>query len=84
MQLLAIFHSRVQHEIAWRFLGVVRLPQQVLQIQKSPAWEPQARVPVHPGDTPEALAARVLEQEHRLYPMVLRRFAMGDRTPIRL
>lgn len=44
----------------------------------------QARVPVHPGDTPQTLAARVLEQEHRLYPMVLRRFAMGDRTPIRL
>lgn len=35
----------------------------------------QARVPVHPDDTPEALAARVLEQEHRLYPAVLRRFA---------
>ena len=31
----------------------------------------QARVPVLPGDTPETLAARVLEQEHRLYPMVL-------------
>ncbi|MGX9847130.1 phosphoribosylglycinamide formyltransferase [Limimaricola litoreus] len=44
----------------------------------------QARVPVHPGDTPQTLAARVLEQEHRLYPMVLRRFAVGDRTPIRL
>lgn len=28
----------------------------------------QARVPVLPGDTAEALAARVLEQEHRLYP----------------
>ncbi|SDE14121.1 phosphoribosylglycinamide formyltransferase [Limimaricola pyoseonensis] len=44
----------------------------------------QARVPVRPGDTPDSLAARVLEQEHRLYPMVLRRFAQGDRTPIRL
>lgn len=44
----------------------------------------QARVPVHPDDTPERLAARVLEKEHILYPMVLRRFAMGDRTPIRL
>lgn len=42
----------------------------------------QARVPILPGDTPETLAARVLEQEHRLYPMVLRRFASGDRTPI--
>jgi len=42
----------------------------------------QARVPVLPGDTPETLAARVLKQEHILYPMVLRRFASGDRTPI--
>lgn len=44
----------------------------------------QARVPVLPGDTPDSLAARVLEQEHRLYPAVLRRFAEGDRTPVYL
>ncbi|MBM9593038.1 phosphoribosylglycinamide formyltransferase [Roseitranquillus sediminis] len=44
----------------------------------------QARVPVLPGDTANALAARVLEAEHRLYPAVLRRFAAGDRTPVRL
>ena len=31
----------------------------------------QAAVPVLPGDTPEVLAARVLAQEHRLYPMAL-------------
>ncbi|MBD3764689.1 MAG: phosphoribosylglycinamide formyltransferase [Rhodobacterales bacterium] len=42
----------------------------------------QARVPVQPGDTAETLAARVLVQEHRLYPAVLRRFAAGDRTPV--
>ena len=42
----------------------------------------QARVPVLPGDTPDTLAARVLVQEHRLYPEVLRRFAAGDRTPV--
>ncbi len=42
----------------------------------------QARVEVRPGDTPETLAARVLEQEHILYPAVLRRFAAGDRTPV--
>jgi phosphoribosylglycinamide formyltransferase-1 len=44
----------------------------------------QARVPIRPGDTPDRLAARVLEQEHRLYPAVLRRFAAGDRTPVHL
>ena len=44
----------------------------------------QARVPVLPGDTEDSLAARVLTQEHRLYPAVLRRFAVGDRTPISL
>jgi formyltetrahydrofolate-dependent phosphoribosylglycinamide formyltransferase len=31
----------------------------------------QARVPVLPGDTEAALAARVLAQEHRLYPAIL-------------
>ena len=35
----------------------------------------QARVPILPGDTPDMLAARVLVEEHRLYPAVLRRFA---------
>ena len=42
----------------------------------------QARVPVLPGDTPEALAARVLAKEHELYPAVLRRVAEGDRRPL--
>ncbi len=31
----------------------------------------QARVPVLPDDTPEALAGRVLAQEHRLYPQAV-------------
>jgi phosphoribosylglycinamide formyltransferase 1 len=44
----------------------------------------QARVPVLPGDTPDSLAARVLVQEHRLYPAVLRRFAEGNRDPVML
>ncbi|MFH5776238.1 phosphoribosylglycinamide formyltransferase [Paracoccus sp. NGMCC 1.201697] len=44
----------------------------------------QARVPVLPGDTAESLAARVLQQEHRLYPAVLRRFASGDQTMLSL
>ena len=44
----------------------------------------QATVPVLPGDTVQALADRVLLQEHRLYPAVLRRFAGGDTTPLNL
>ena len=32
----------------------------------------QAVVPVLPGDSPQALAARVLEQEHLLYPQAVR------------
>jgi len=44
----------------------------------------QARVPVLPGDTADSLAARVLQQEHRLYPAVLRRFASGDQTMLSL
>jgi phosphoribosylglycinamide formyltransferase 1 len=44
----------------------------------------QARVPVLPGDTEASLSARVLEQEHRLYPAVLRRFVAADRTPLTL
>ncbi len=35
----------------------------------------QEPVRVEPGDTPETLAARVLEVEHRLYPEALRLFA---------
>lgn len=37
----------------------------------------QAAVAVLPGDTPDALAARVLEAEHRLYPHALRLVASG-------
>ena len=42
----------------------------------------QISVPILSGDTPAELAARVLFQEHQLYPAVLKRFAMGDKTPI--
>jgi phosphoribosylglycinamide formyltransferase-1 len=38
----------------------------------------QAKVPVLPGDTPETLAARVLEAEHALYPEALRLVAEGN------
>jgi phosphoribosylglycinamide formyltransferase-1 len=37
----------------------------------------QAAVPVLPGDSAETLAARVLVQEHLLYPRALRCFAAG-------
>lgn len=37
----------------------------------------QAVVPVVPGDTEEALAKRILEQEHRLYPQAIEWFAQG-------
>ncbi|MDR0808670.1 MAG: phosphoribosylglycinamide formyltransferase [Gemmobacter sp.] len=44
----------------------------------------QARVPILPADDAGTLAARVLEQEHRLYPAVLRRFAAGGRIRLDL
>lgn len=37
----------------------------------------QAAVPVRPGDTPELLAARVLRQEHVVYPRAVRWFLDG-------
>ncbi len=41
----------------------------------------QSRVPILDGDTPDALAARVLVEEHKLYPKVLREFAISmDRS----
>ena len=40
----------------------------------------QARVPVLPGDDAHALAARVLEEEHRIYPQALDEFARSVRA----
>ena len=37
----------------------------------------QAAVPVEPGDTEETLSARILVEEHRLYPEAIRLFAEG-------
>lgn len=37
----------------------------------------QAAVPVLDDDTPQSLGARVLEQEHRIYPLALRLVASG-------
>jgi phosphoribosylglycinamide formyltransferase-1 len=38
----------------------------------------QIAVPVLDGDTAESLAARVLEQEHLLYPRAIHRFIVGE------
>jgi phosphoribosylglycinamide formyltransferase-1 len=49
----------------------------------------QASVPVLPGDTPDTLAARVLQQEHQLYPRAIRWFLddelviEGDKVRVR-
>jgi phosphoribosylglycinamide formyltransferase-1 len=40
----------------------------------------QASVPVHPDDTEDTLAARILAEEHRLYPEAVRLFAEGRLT----
>lgn len=37
----------------------------------------QAAVPVHPGDDADKLAARILEQEHRIYPLAVKWIAEG-------
>ncbi len=37
----------------------------------------QAAVPVRPDDSEETLAARVLKEEHRIYPLAIRWFAEG-------
>ena len=44
----------------------------------------QARLDIRAGDTPDVLAERLLPLEHALYPMVLRRYVTGDRTPVML
>jgi phosphoribosylglycinamide formyltransferase-1 len=38
----------------------------------------QGRVPVLPGDTPETLSARVLVEEHKIYPKALAMLARGE------
>ena len=38
----------------------------------------QAEVSVLPNDTPDTLAARVLQQEHTLYPQTIQRIASGE------
>jgi phosphoribosylglycinamide formyltransferase-1 len=38
----------------------------------------QARVPILPGDTEDTLSARILVEEHRLYPQALAMVARGE------
>lgn len=40
----------------------------------------QATIPVEAGDTEDTLAARVLEREHRIFPLAVRWFAQGRLT----
>ena len=44
----------------------------------------QRELDVKPDDTPESLAARVLELEHRLYPEAIRLFAEGKAIDTRI
>ena len=37
----------------------------------------QAVVPVYDDDTPDTLATRILEQEHKIYPEAIRLYAEG-------
>lgn len=48
-------------------------------VEELDAGEPiaQARVPIMPGDTAEALAARVLVEEHRIFPPALGKAAQA-------
>ena len=43
-------------------------------------------MPVLPGDTPDTLSARVLKEEHRIYPqalaLVAERVSRGQRTGV--
>ncbi len=48
----------------------------VPELDAAPVIAP-ASVPVHPSETPELLAARILEVEHRLYPEALKLLAAG-------
>jgi len=46
------------------------------ELDSGPIIEQQS-VPVLPGDTAESLAARVIEVEHQIYPLALKRVAEG-------
>jgi len=44
----------------------------------------QAKIQIEDGDTADDLAVRLLPSEHLLYPAVLRKFAAGDKSTVRL
>lgn len=56
-------------EMGCRFAGAT-VHQVTAELDHGPILE-QAAVPVLPGDTPESLAARVLTQEHLIYPRAI-------------
>jgi phosphoribosylglycinamide formyltransferase-1 len=56
-------------EAGCRFAGAT-VHQVTAELDFGPILD-QAVVPILPGDTPEALAARVLSQEHLLYPQAI-------------
>jgi len=58
-------------EAGCRFAGAT-VHQVTAELDHGPILE-QAVVPVLPGDTEQALAARVLTQEHRIYPRAIAR-----------
>ncbi|MDW8335474.1 MAG: phosphoribosylglycinamide formyltransferase [Tepidimonas sp.] len=59
-------------EAGCRFAGAT-VHQVTAELDHGPILE-QAVVPILPGDTPEALAARVLTQEHLIYPRAIERW----------
>ena len=58
-------------EAGCRFAGAT-VHQVTAELDYGPILE-QAAVPILPGDTPEAIAARVLTQEHLIYPRAIAR-----------
>jgi phosphoribosylglycinamide formyltransferase-1 len=43
-----------------------------------------AEIPVMPGETPDTLAVRIHELEHRYFPSVIEKFVLGADSPIDL
>jgi phosphoribosylglycinamide formyltransferase-1 len=52
----------------------------VTELDSGPIVLQSQPVPVEPGDTPETLAARVLQAEHKIYPEALALVASGKAT----